>query len=98
MKGDIVKTYQIKNNDGYVVLGITVNNGSGYINFSMLHDSYDYETYEAVEYELYLKYEAAIDGIEALAVAQACAGINLESEKYQESFNATIQAITENFS
>ena len=41
-------------------------------------------------------YNAAIDGIESLILAQACAGIDVQSDAYLEALDTAIDAISNN--
>ena len=41
-------------------------------------------------------YNSAIDGLEALVLAQACAGLNVTSQKYAEALETAVDAIANN--
>ncbi len=43
-------------------------------------------------------YNAAIDGLESLILAHACAGVDIESEAYVEGVETAVEAISNNLS
>ena len=42
-------------------------------------------------------YDAAVDGLEALLLADACAGVDVESPAYLEGIETAVEAITNRF-
>lgn len=58
---------------------------------STLHDNEAVDDLVEVEH-----YNAAIDGIESLILAHACAGIDVESEAYKEGIKTALDAISNN--
>jgi hypothetical protein len=63
---------------------VTLGDGGGSIT-SELHE--DVEPNE---------YNAAIDGVESLILAHACAGVNVESSGYLEGIETAVNAIAQN--
>lgn len=43
-------------------------------------------------------YEAAVDGIESLIMAHACAGIDITTPAYLEGIETAVEAVTNHFS
>lgn len=41
----------------------------------------------------YIEYEAAIDAIESVVLAHACAGVNIQDPKYVEGLAVSLEAI-----
>lgn len=67
--------------------------GSGVIT-SDLHEELDEDIEGGSEEDTnHDRYEAAIDGIESLILAHACAGIDIESPAYLEGIETAIYAI-----
>ena len=50
--------------------------------------------HEDTEDELY---NAAIDGIESMILAHACAGVDIESPAYLEGIETAVQSVSQNF-
>ena len=44
-----------------------------------------------------MQYAAAIDGLESLILAHACAGIDISSSAYVEGIETAVEAIVNNF-
>ena len=45
-----------------------------------------------------IEYNAALDGIESLVLAHACAGVNVNSDKYRTGIETALEAIANNLS
>lgn len=68
---------------------------------SDLHEPYEYPedpcSADREEEELALCYNAAMDGIEALILAHAVAGIDIESPAYLEGIETAVDACASNY-
>lgn len=76
---------------GIVVNLDTEDPGAGAIS-SDLHEMPDGNNADGNDY----RYDGAMDGIEALILAQACAGIDIESPAYIEAIETAVQACANN--
>jgi len=63
---------------------------------SNLHENGQAES--TIEEALISQYNAAIDGIESMILAHACAGIDISSPAYLEGIETAAEAISNNFS
>ena len=59
---------------------------------SNLHEKMD----DGTGVEKNLEYEAAIDAVESLILAHACAGVDIESQAYVKGIEDSIEAISNN--
>lgn len=48
------------------------------------------------EYDSRYRYNTAIDAVESLVLAHACAGINVDSKEYKEGLKSAIEAMANN--
>ena len=81
-------------------IALDIENGAGSIT-STFHD--DMREAEALgpeqgenEANAWMKYEAALDGIEALVLAHACAGVDVKDPKYVEGIESAIHGAANN--
>ena len=77
-----MQKYKLETSAGEI--RITVNDGSGRMHSEIPRDREDDE------------YDAMLDGIEALILAHACAGINVEEDSYVEGVESALQGIANN--
>lgn len=89
-----MKTHKLRSPvEGDWEITIHVDGDGGSITTSGLHETGDSEEDETLD-----QYNAAIDGVESLLLALACAGVNVGTSQYADAVLAAVNAIGDNFS